>query len=153
MTSNLSSARGDAVVRADGAPFPEGPLTTNRYDGSTPKNRAWARDLKEPTNPEAGFLHPRRCELCRAGHTVHHIQALHSTKGPHRIGRLTTADGNTITVDFDDEVKRYRNHELERLADCRCREGSSGLRRLLHPSGRWELLLLHRRCRQVLGPV
>ena len=58
-----------------------------------------------------------RCELYQAGHTVHHIQALRSHGQPHRQGTLTGVVGNVLTVDFGDEIKRYRNHDTDRLVD------------------------------------
>lgn len=57
------------------------------------------------------------CELYRAGHTVHHIQANRSAGEPHRHGTLTEVLGNIITVDFGDEIRRYRNHDPDRLVD------------------------------------
>jgi len=58
-----------------------------------------------------------RCELYRAGHTVHHIQALHSVGELHREGRLTEVLGNVITVDFGGLTRQYRNHDTDRLVD------------------------------------
>ena len=58
-----------------------------------------------------------RCELYQAGHTVHHIQAIRSHGEPHRPGRLTGVLGNVLRVDFGDEIKRYRNHDTDRLVD------------------------------------
>jgi hypothetical protein len=58
-----------------------------------------------------------RCELYQAGHEVHYIQARRSFAKPHRRGTLTEVLGNVITVDFEDEIKRYRNHDPDRLVD------------------------------------
>jgi hypothetical protein len=60
---------------------------------------------------------PFPCELYTAGHTVHWIQVFHSAGEPHRSGRLIAAEDNKITVDFGDEIKEYRNHEIERLVE------------------------------------
>ncbi len=54
------------------------------------------------------------CQLYRAGHTVHYIQALRSQEQPSRVGRLAAAEGNHITVDFGD-TESYLNHDVERL--------------------------------------
>jgi hypothetical protein len=66
-------------------------------------------------DPKTGYLTPGHCELYIPGHSVHWIQAKHSFGEPHRDGRLTDAEDNVITVDFGDEVKRYRNCDPERL--------------------------------------
>ncbi len=57
------------------------------------------------------------CELYQAGHTVHHIQANRSAGEPHRHGTLTEVLGNVITVDFGNEMGRYRNHDPDRLVN------------------------------------
>ena len=54
------------------------------------------------------------CQLYRPGHTVHHIQALRSQGQPSRVGRLTAAEGNLITVDFGG-TESYVNHDVDRL--------------------------------------
>jgi hypothetical protein len=77
----------------------------------------WARDRKQPRDPKTGFLWLRNCELYRAGHTVHSIQATRGIREAHRNGLLVAVDDNVITVDFTDEVKQYRNHEVERLVE------------------------------------
>ena len=58
-----------------------------------------------------------RCELYRAGHTVHHIQALRSVGEANREGRLTEVLGNVISVDFGGVTRQYRNHDTDRLMD------------------------------------
>lgn len=65
--------------------------------------------------PKANSSKTYSCELYTAGHTVHWIQANRSTGEPHRDGTLIAVDGNTITVDFSDEIKSYRNHDVGRL--------------------------------------
>ena len=62
---------------------------------------------------------PRRCTLYVPGHTVHFIQAIHSAKEPRRprSGRITVVGSGVLTVEFDDEVRRYRNHETARIGD------------------------------------
>ena len=59
----------------------------------------------------------RRCQLYSAGHVVHYLQARISYGRPHRDGQLVEAHDELITVDFGDEAKSYRNHEVERLVD------------------------------------
>jgi len=80
---------------------------------------AHADDVKSQAvrDPKSGFLKPRNCQLYRAGHTVHWIQAIHSSGTPHRIGRLIDVAEIVITIDFGDEIKRYRSHEPERLLE------------------------------------
>jgi len=58
-----------------------------------------------------------RCELYQAGHEVHYIQARLSYGQPHGQGTLTEVLGNVITVDFGNEIRRYRNHDPDRLVD------------------------------------
>ena len=58
-----------------------------------------------------------RCELYRAGHMVHHIQAMRSHGELHWTGTLTDVLGNVITVDFGDVSRHYRNHDPDRLVD------------------------------------
>jgi hypothetical protein len=77
--------------------------TTNRP--TTPKDGSAARKKNKV----------RRCQLYTDGHVVHHIQAIHSYGRPHRSGRLVDIDGNELTVDFGIDVKRYRNHDPDRL--------------------------------------
>jgi hypothetical protein len=48
---------------------------------------------------------------------VHQIQAIRSSSEPHRPGHLIAVEGNKITVDFGEEVKHYRNDDVERLVD------------------------------------
>jgi len=67
------------------------------------------------------------CELYQAGHTVHHIQANRSAGAPHRQGTLTEILGNVISVDFGDEIRRYRNHDPDRLVDIVGIGGSVGV--------------------------
>jgi hypothetical protein len=67
------------------------------------------------------------CELYQAGHTVHHIQANRSAGEPHRQGMLTEVLGNVITVDFGSEIRRYRNHDPDRLVDIVGISGSVGV--------------------------
>lgn len=64
-----------------------------------------------------GFLGLLRCELYLLGHTVHWIQANKSAGEPHRTGGLVHVEGNTLTVDFGDELKTYRNHDVERMVE------------------------------------
>jgi len=78
---------------------------------------SWARRRRQPRDPKTGFLKPRHCELYRPGHSVHWIQGLHSTGRPDRRGWLDGIEDNIITIDFGDEVRRYRNHEVERLIE------------------------------------
>jgi hypothetical protein len=71
-----------------------------------------------PRDPVSGVLKPwRNCQFYRAGHTVHHIQAIRSIPEAHRNGRLVAVDENRITIDFGDEAADYRNHDTERLVD------------------------------------
>jgi hypothetical protein len=58
-----------------------------------------------------------RCELYQAGHTVHFIQVNRSAGEPDRQGKLTEVAENVITIDFGDQIKRYRNHDPDRLVD------------------------------------
>jgi hypothetical protein len=96
-------------------------MPDNKQEQSVPTRDAdlpdWARNRKQPRDPESGFLWPRRCELYRDGHTLHYIPATRSVREPHRTGYLIAANGNVISVDFGDEVKQYRNHEVERLVE------------------------------------
>jgi hypothetical protein len=59
----------------------------------------------------------RRCQLYQDGHTVHYIQANRSAGRPHRKGQLINVDGHDITIDFGDEIKRYRNHHADQLLE------------------------------------
>jgi hypothetical protein len=70
---------------------------------------------KETGKPWAKSSGLYSCELYTAGHTVHWIQANRSTGEPHRDGTLIAVEGNSITIDFGDEIKIYRNHDVERL--------------------------------------
>ena len=96
-------------------------MPDNKQEQSVPTNDAdvpdWARQRKQPRDPKSGFLWLRNCELYRAGHMVHHIQAIHSAGEVHREGSLVASNGNVITVDFGDELKQYRNHDVERLVE------------------------------------
>ncbi len=67
------------------------------------------------------------CELYQAGHTVHHIQANRSAGEPHRQGSLTEVRDDVITVDFGNEIRRYRNHDPDRLVDIVGIGGSVGV--------------------------
>lgn len=78
----------------------------------------WARRLRQPRDPKSGLLKPRRCGHWGRGHQPHHIPAIRSDGVPHTCGHLVAVDDNLITVDFDDgDVRRFRNHEPERLLE------------------------------------
>lgn len=64
---------------------------------------------------EIGHFRLKRCSLHLHGHTVHHIQAIRSFAEPHRDGHLIDVDGNVLTLDFNTEVVRFRNHDPDRL--------------------------------------
>ncbi len=68
-------------------------------------------------DPNTGYLFPNHCELYFAGHSVHWIQAHRSYGQPHRSGKLVEVDGNVISIDFDTEIKRYRNCDPDRLLE------------------------------------
>jgi hypothetical protein len=76
-----------------------------------------ARQRKQSRDRKTGLVRPRKCQLYLAGHTVHYIQAIHSAGEVHREGSLVASNGNVITVDFGDELKRYRNHDVEPLVE------------------------------------
>jgi len=92
-------------------------------NGSSPLPR-WARRRKHPRDPVTRILKPRHCEFYWPGHTVHWIQANRSFSEPHRLGHIVVIEENVIGVDFDTEVKRFRNHEVERLIEVVGRYGS-----------------------------
>ena len=76
-----------------------------------------ARRGGQARGPETGFQPPRRCTLYFGGHTVHHIQALRSADKPHTAGRLAGVEDNVISVAVGHEIRRFRNHEAERLLE------------------------------------
>ena len=96
-------------------------MPDNKQEQSVPTRDAdgpdRARQRKQPKNPKTGLVRPRKCQLYLAGHTVHYIQAIHSVGEVHREGSLMASNCNVITVDFGDELKKYRNHEVERLVE------------------------------------
>jgi len=58
--------------------------------------------------------------VCRSharGHAVHWIQGIHSLDTPRspRPGHITSIEHGVITVDFDGQIGRYRNHLLRKL--------------------------------------
>jgi hypothetical protein len=112
MTKSSDPTRGFVV--SNDLPSPEQLESVPTSDADLPD---WARNRKQPRDPESGFLWPRRCELYLAGHTLHYIPATRSVREPHRTGYLIAANGNVISVDFGDEVKRYRHHAVERLVE------------------------------------
>ena len=77
----------------------------------------WAGPAERTRDPESGHLRLRHCQLYIPGHSVHWIQAKKSYGEPHREGRLTAVDGDIVTVDFGDEVKKYRQCDPDRLLD------------------------------------
>jgi hypothetical protein len=59
-------------------------------------------------------------DICRShapGHAVHWIQGIHSLDTPRspRLGHITAIDRGVITVDFDGQTGRYRNHLVRKL--------------------------------------
>jgi len=91
----------------------------NGPDSAHPDFQAQWRSAprKRTRDPVTGYLRPRRCHLYFAGHEVHWIQANHSAKKQHRRGVLALVDDNMMTVDFGDELKRYRNCDPARLLE------------------------------------
>ena len=71
----------------------------------------------DPANSRRKKPKVRKCQLYIDGHVVHYIQALHSLGRPHRSGRLVDLNGNVLTVEFSDQIKQYRNHNVDRLLE------------------------------------
>ncbi len=77
----------------------------------------WARHLSQPRDPEDGFLWPRRCGRSGSGHTPNVVQIKVCLRDTPRKGKLLGVEDNVISVDFGDQIVRYRNHEPERLLE------------------------------------
>ena len=89
----------------------------NINEMSNPELHDSSNMLERERDPKNGILLPNHCELYFAGHSVHWIQSKRSYGQPHRSGKLVEVDGNVVSIDFDTEVRRYRNCDPDRLLE------------------------------------
>jgi hypothetical protein len=75
----------------------------------------WARGRRQPRDPATGYFWPRPCDIYGQGHRPHPRPITLSHGGPYRKGRIVDVEGRVFTVEFDDAIRRFQNHEVERL--------------------------------------
>lgn len=88
--------------------------------------------------PRSSFPSPVDCILHGEGHTPHHIQARlanEDAEHPPIPAEIVDLDGVYIRVRIDGKVRRYRNHDVPRLAQMVARYGPK-----VFVQERWRLL-------------
>jgi hypothetical protein len=57
------------------------------------------------------------CHSFAPGHALHWIPGIHSLDTPRtpRLGHITSIERGVITVDFEGQIGRYRNHHIRKI--------------------------------------
>ncbi len=75
------------------------------------------QDHGSSRDPKIRFPVGNRCFRYGAGHRVHYLAAKHLPLFPSRTGHLVACEDDLVTLDFDGEIVRGRNHESARLIE------------------------------------